>query len=243
MPYLGASAEVPTGSASELATVDFALKRGVAIRGKVTDKVTGKPVAALVEFFTFADSPYRGDARRFHGGEVRTLADGSFVLAGLPGRGLVAARAEKDYFLVGQGADKISGADKNGWFLTSPHMCDPNFEHAIAEITPAEGAESATCNLVLDPGRRRQGTVEGPDGKPLAGCTAINLCPGTMSPNMVRLASAQFTAVALDPKQPRPLFFRHEEKKLAGVVMGKRRRDWTADRPPSAGRHRYRPPD
>jgi hypothetical protein len=42
-----------------------------------------------------------------------------------------------------------------------------------------------------------------------------------MSPNMVRLTSAAFTAVALDPKQPRPLFVRHDEKKLAGFVMAK----------------------
>ena len=91
----------------------------------------------------------------------------------------------------------------------------------IVEIKPAEGAESLTCDLVLDPGTRRPGTVEGPDGKPLSGCVAINLCPGTMSPNMVKLTSDAFTAIALDPKQPRPLFFRHDEKKLAAVVMAK----------------------
>ena len=183
--------------------------------------MTGRPVAALVEYFTFSNSPYRGDARRLHGGEVHTGNDGAFELVGLPGRGLIAARAEKDHFLVGQGADKIPGADENGWFLTDPHICDPNFLHVIAEIKPAEGAESLTCDLVLDPGKRRPGTVEGPDGKPLAGCIAINLCPGTMSPNMVKLTSGAFTAVALDPKQPRPLFFRHDEKKLAAVVMAK----------------------
>ena len=74
LPYLGASAEVPAGAASEPATVDFALKRGVAIRGKVTNKVTGRPVPAFVEYFTFSNSPYRGDARSLARGRSSTPA-------------------------------------------------------------------------------------------------------------------------------------------------------------------------
>ena len=38
---------------------------------------------------------------------------------------------------------------------------------------------------------------------------------------MVKLASGTFTAIALDPKRPRPLFFRHEEKKLAAFVIAR----------------------
>ena len=221
LPYLGASADVPAGSGPEPAMVDFALKRGVAIRGKVRNKATGEPVPAVVAYFVFVDNPHRAEARRLHGGEVPTRPDGSFELVGLPGRGLIAARAAKDLYRVGQGADRIAGADEHGWFQTDPHICQPEFTHAIVAVDPAEDAESLTCDLVLDPGTTRPGAVEGPDGKPLAGCVALNLGPGTMSSNMVTLPSGSFRAIALDPKQSRPLFFRHAEKKLAAVVVVK----------------------
>ena len=65
------------------------------------------------------------------------------------------------------------------------------------------------------------GTVVDPDGRPLPGCTAIDLCPHTMSFNIVKLDSGAFTARALDPKQPRPLVFRHDERKLAAVLVAR----------------------
>ncbi len=218
-PYLGAGAEAPAGIAPDSAAVDFALKHGVAIRGKLTEKATGKPVPGVVEYFLFGDNPHRAEVGRLPGGEVRTGPDGSFELVALPDRGLVAARAAKDHYLPGQGAATIRGADERGWFHTDPHLCQPEFFHAIIAIEPAEGADSITCNLALDPGNSRAGTVLDPDGKPLAGCVAVNLYPATMSQHIDTLASEAFTAMALEPKHGRHLFFRHHEKKLAAVVM------------------------
>jgi len=220
-PYLGAGTNVPAGPAPLPAAVDFLLKRGVAIRGRVVDKATGKPVPAVVEYFLFGDNPHRAEAGQLHGGEVPTGPDGSFELVGLPGRGLVAARAAKDHYLVRQGAATIPGADERGWFHTDPHLCQPEFFHAISAIDPAEGTDSLRCDLALDPGKSRAGTVLDPSGKPLAGCVAINLCPATMSQHMDTLTSEAFTAIALDSKQARHLFFRHHEQKLAAVVMAR----------------------
>jgi RNA polymerase sigma factor (sigma-70 family) len=220
-PYLGAGAEVPGGAGPGPATVDFVLKRGLAVRGKVTDKATGQPVPAIVEYFAFIDNPHRAEAWALHGAEVRTCPDGSFEVVGLPGRGLVAARAERDYYLIGHGADKIAGADERGSFRTFPHICHPQQQHAIVAINPAEDARSLTCDLALDPGMTLTGTVVGPDGQPVAGCTAIDLCPHTMSFNIVKLVSGTFSARALDPKRPRPLVFRHDEKKLTAVVVAR----------------------
>ena len=219
VPYLGASAEVSAGSVSEPATADFNLKRGVAIRGKVSDKATGKPAPSVVEYFVFSNNPHRADASRLHGGEVTTRPDGTFELVGLPGRGLVAARALRDYYLLGRGVEKIEGLDEHGWFRTEPHLCQPEQLHTVVEINPADRAETLTCDLALDPGKTLAGVVEGPDGKPLAGCVALNLCPHTMSFSIVTLPTAEFSAIALEPDRPRPLFFRHDEKKLAAVVM------------------------
>jgi RNA polymerase sigma factor (sigma-70 family) len=218
-PYLGAGADVPGGVGPGPATVDFALQRGITIRGKVTDKTTGQPVPAFVEYFIFVDNPHRAKARALHGRPIHTRRDGSFELEGLPGRGLVAARAETDQYLVGVGADRIAGPRVQGWFHTDPHICQPERLHAIAAIDPAEDVRSVTCNLALDPGLTLSGTVVGPDGQPVTGCTAIDLCPHTMSYNMVKLTSDRFTARGLDPRYPRPLVFRHDGKDLTGVVV------------------------
>jgi RNA polymerase sigma factor (sigma-70 family) len=220
-PYLTTSAQVPAGTAPHPATVDFALNRGVAIRGKVVDKATGHSVQAVVEYFLFGDNPHRGLAGHLHEREISTGPDGSFELIGLPGHGLVAARAAQDHYLVGTGAAAIPGADEHGWFHTDPRTCQPEFFHAMMAIDPAEGADSLTCDLALDPGVSRAGTVLDPSGKPLAGCVAVNLCPATMSGHIDTLPSEAFTARALDPKQARPVFFRHHEKKLAAVVMAR----------------------
>ncbi len=220
-PYLGAGADVPAGADPEPVTVDFALQRGLTIRGKVTDKGTGRPVPALVEYFVFVDNPNRAKARALHLRPVPTHPDGSFELEGLPGRGLVAARAAKDDYVVGYGADKLAGLIKDGHFLTDPHICEPQQHHAIAAIDPAEDARSLTCDLALDPGITLSGTVVGPDGQPVAGCMAIDLAPHTMSINIVKLPSSEFTARGLDPKRPRPVVFRHDEEKLTAVVVAR----------------------
>ncbi len=219
--YLGASAEVPAGTPPDPAAVDFALKRGVAIRGRVVDKATGNPIPAVVEYFVFGDNPHRAEVGQLHGEETPTLSDGSFELVGLPGRALVAARAATDHYLVGQGTASIPGADEHGWFYTEPHICQPEFFHAILAIDPAEGTDALMCQLALDPGKSRAGTVLDAAGNPLAGCVATNLFPATMSQHIDTLSSEAFTAIALDPTRGRHLFFRHREKKLAAVIMAR----------------------
>ena len=39
-------------------TFDIALKRGILVRGRVTDKATGQPVPGYINAFTFRDNPH-----------------------------------------------------------------------------------------------------------------------------------------------------------------------------------------
>jgi hypothetical protein len=75
-------------------------------------------------------------------------------------------------------------------------------------------AKAVACDLELDPGLTRTGTVLGPDSKPLAGVVAMGLT--AIWPKPALLKGASFTAVALDPRNPRALLFIHGERKLAG---------------------------
>ena len=186
-PYLGAGQRCPRRSRARSRPRSTSRSSTAwRSRGRSPTRRRGSPCRRSSSTSSSTTTP-TGPARGLHAGEVRTRPDGSFELEGLPGRGLVAARALKDQYLVGQGADKIAGADEHGWFLTDPHICEPQQLHTIVAIDPAENAGSLNCDLVLDPGITLSGTVVGPDGRPLAGCTAIDLCPHTMSFNVVKL--------------------------------------------------------
>ncbi len=58
--------DVPDTLGLDPVTVDVELKRGVWLEGKVTDKVTGRPIAeANVEYLTFYSNPNHSDFRQF----------------------------------------------------------------------------------------------------------------------------------------------------------------------------------
>src|SRR5262249_541684 len=108
-PYLMALCHVPDRAGLGPVTVDFALKRGVWIVGKVTDRATGKPVHAQVTYAAFADNPHLREVpdwtAEFH--QQTRAADGTFRLVGLPGRGLIAARAWGGRYRPAVGAGRI----------------------------------------------------------------------------------------------------------------------------------------
>jgi hypothetical protein len=194
LPFLDFEKGVPAAQGLETVKVDAELKRGIWIRGRVTDKVTGKPVSASIEYFAFTDNPHRlaapGLWPRLH-----TKQDGTFQFIGLPGRGFVAARGDGDKHLISVGADKFKRLDGlAGTLLTQP-PCNPGDFHALVEVEPAEDAATLTCNVTLDPGRTFKGTIIGPDGKPLAAlawvaCADLSLPRGTGRLSRLRNSSS-----------------------------------------------------
>jgi RNA polymerase sigma factor (sigma-70 family) len=144
-PYLPAPRKTAGVSAGvNPLRVDFELKRGVLIRGRVTDKGTGQPVPAVVEYFAFEDNPHykAGGVLWGNSFQARTASDGSFMLPGLPGRGLLAAKASfgeffhfEQQYLMNVGADKIKGP-----IITHDGPWLPWEFNTVVEISPAQGA-------------------------------------------------------------------------------------------------------
>jgi protocatechuate 3,4-dioxygenase beta subunit len=222
-PYLSAVKKVDNPLGLEPVTVDFALKRGVWVKGRVTDKATGKPLWASIEYFCFSDNPnakeiaFAGNRKNWRS----SREDGSFLMPVLPGRGLIAVRAYQDHYIMGVGADRIKGPrtqDSANYFITKPYLCFPGNFHTLVEIDPKTGQESITCDVTLDPGRTLKGTVLGPDGKPLAGARVSGLKPMGYWENKP-LSGADFTLESLKPNKARLLQFRHEGKKLSGSLL------------------------
>src|SRR5207244_1662890 len=147
--------------------------------GQVTDKTTGQPVAALMRYVAFADNPYLKEASRLRdidNIETRTAADGFFALVGLPGRGLLAAKAAdreaEGRYVMAAGADEIKGPHwGEDHFDTEPQPCNPSEFNTLVEVDPAKDAEPIVRDLVLDPCKTVTGTIVDPDGQPVKGAS------------------------------------------------------------------------
>jgi RNA polymerase sigma factor (sigma-70 family) len=220
-PYFLSRKEVSDTLGLDDVRVDFALKRGVWLRGRVTDNVTGKPVRARIQYGTFLDNAHLRDAPGYSGSVTAvTGADGSFDVLGLPGRGLLAVKADEDRFLPSIGLDQIPAADKvvtNFEHLrTEPLFVSAEY-HAFVLVNPTEDDKAATYQVRLDSGKTIHGTIQDQDGKPLDGVKVMDLKMMWSLPQP--LSGSRFTATALDPRNPRQLFFYHGDKQLGAAVL------------------------
>jgi RNA polymerase sigma factor (sigma-70 family) len=223
-PYLPATKTLKATTGLDPITVDFALKRGVFIRGRVTDKVTGRLVPALVRYGAFSDNSHLREAAGFRGtdsDQTRTAKDGSFTLVSLPGRGLLAVKAadhQDGRYLMAVGADEIKGPRWGGdHFDTEPSALRPAEFNTLVEINPAKDAETIVRDVVLDPGKTVTGTIVGPDGKPVQGVDVDHV--GGVWFHEMDLPTADFRIPGIDPKHPRWFFFRHRGRNLGAVVL------------------------
>jgi RNA polymerase sigma factor (sigma-70 family) len=223
-PYPRVSFRVPaTSPAFEPVTFDLALKRGILIRGRVTDKATGQPVPGFLNAFTFRNNPA---IREFPGyGAYNNLAyipiqdDGRYEVVGLPGRNVIACRSEMRRYRGPVGADRIPGYDPQRMaFDTLPLNCYANQYHVLAEVDIDPEAESATLDIQVDPGRTVTVTVDDPDGRPLGGTKVAGLTdlfPGAFE---YEQESPIFEVHGLDPPKPRRVTITHAGRKLIGTA-------------------------
>jgi RNA polymerase sigma factor (sigma-70 family) len=216
-------------------TQDFALVRGVRVRGRVTDRATGKPVRAALWYAPLDDKKYlaRLPADDFYKHSIlglRTDTDGNYSLLALPGRGLITFRAEvggpNPYVQAvldprhrkrAYSTDPQDGMGES--FLAAGGRLASLLGHnAYALIEPTPGSGPVTVDVQLDAGKTQTCRMVGPNGKPLAGATVAGLegFGGTTT-----LKGATFTALALNPARPRTVAAIHPGRKLAGsVVLG-----------------------
>jgi RNA polymerase sigma factor (sigma-70 family) len=102
-PYLPVRTGVPNPLALGPIIVDFEFKRGIWIEGRISDKDTGKPVRAMVEYFARRANPHLRDHRGFtflFRLEDNTREDGTFHVVGLPGPGILGVRCGAPYLLA-----------------------------------------------------------------------------------------------------------------------------------------------
>jgi RNA polymerase sigma factor (sigma-70 family) len=208
-------------------TFDIALKRGVLVRGRLTNKATGKPVTGdeeCVEYYAFEDNPHVNEFPNFKREiELTSVSisapDGRFTIPALPGRGLIAVWGpESEGYLHGVGADAIKGFDRQtGAFKTYPVPCGWYRKHVLAEINPAPGTKEITLELQVDPGRTVKGTMVGPDGQPIVGSVAVHTLDVFQRPQNTPMNASTFEVKGV-PSGPYRLDFFQSNRKLAGSL-------------------------
>ena len=218
-PYLVSSKDVPDSPGLNPVTADIELKRGIWIEGKVTDKVTGKPVAGHVTYHAQPGNPnleaYGSDP------QVNSVAaidkDGSYRLAGMPGPGAISVDYVPGYLRANERDDEFGVTEIYVAGIPAPTM---NYG-AIARIDPATAAKSLKLDVTLDPGWTFKGTVLGPDGRPLAGAWGIGLSPEVhhRGQGLEVMKTAEFTVSGYNPRRPRPIIIQHPQKGLVAVAQ------------------------
>jgi RNA polymerase sigma factor (sigma-70 family) len=196
-------------------TVDFDLDRGLLVRGRLVEKGSGKPVNGHVGCNAAPDNPNLKGLADLGKPQVgvyphgETAADGSFTALTVPGANTLCAFAW-DY---GRYLRADPGKANLGGLILEQF-------HAIIPVTiTEEDARSRVYEVALEPARERDGTVVGPDGKPLSGACPAGLSPifrfETAAPE--KMDTPSFRVGGLAPGQSRSVLFIHEAKGLAKV--------------------------
>jgi hypothetical protein len=230
IPYFSSIKQIDETLGLEPLTVDFELERGMVVRGRLTDRSTGKPVRGLVSYYALKDNPHLKDFRHIGqlplvvDGRGEVSLDGSFTVVALPGPGLLCVWADDDRFLRA-----VEGWDGQP-LKTVPFPVNPIMYHALVPINLSEQTpRSTSCDIALEPGRTLTGSVVGPDGQPLTGVLAMGLTavlPAARyqtrfleQPPYQKLQTADFMVYGLNPRQPRALILSHPEKGLGKVQL------------------------
>jgi len=219
-PYHPASRQFSNTPGAGATVLDFDLSHGVLVRGRITDRATGGPAAALIEYHPTVENANIGQRRDLARAEGRpTDADGRFAVVALPGPGLVTATALGDRFLhadvamSGQTGNGRSFPNVNG--VTSPSRC-----HAFAAIAPGTVADAVVCDLTLIPGPEPVITILDPDGAPLAGARVSGIPPADLAREgwWQSREKARFPVTGLTEHRIRVVLIHHEGRRLAGSL-------------------------
>jgi RNA polymerase sigma factor (sigma-70 family) len=155
-PYLIPQQDVSLGKATVKIQQDIKLPRGVSIRGKVTEKGTGRPLSgASIQYIPIG----RGQRDILSGWQaiVASQEDGTFQIAVLPGKGhLLVFGPTSHYVLEEIGENALHSGTKGGL---------RNHAHKIIPYDAKTTDSPMTINAELRRGITVKGRIEGPDAQ------------------------------------------------------------------------------
>lgn len=228
LPYPEIALKAPaTTPAFEPVTFDIALTPGIVVRGRVTEKGTGRPVMGYINYYAFADNPHLKDYPGFAEGDAAHAypdEQGRYTLVALPGRGIIGVRDEGGRSRPVADYKQIPGFDPKDFepqleaFRTVPEDASIRNFHVLAIVDFAPGSRGVTRDIETDPGRSVDVEVVGPDGRPV-GEIIVKGTSALFATSPEPHPSPRFTVHALAPGDPRRVVVSHKERKLIGSVF------------------------
>ena len=242
-PYFVTCVVVPDTPGLGPIEADVECVRGVPFRLKLTDKATGKPVAAEVSYSPVYPNKWTRDVTGYEpvngiGAYASAFRepDGTYSGGVLPGPGAIFVRlagtrykpasVDPHEFFTGKpgGALKTDGEYGDRRTIMTAHgtgfgVATPQAQFQAIVLTNApEGSGPLSFDVALEREDGRAGTVLGPDDRPLAGARVDGLDEMARDPSGP-LRSSEFRVVGLVPGRARRLTFMHEAKRLSGFLL------------------------
>ncbi|MEM6690753.1 MAG: carboxypeptidase-like regulatory domain-containing protein [Planctomycetota bacterium] len=212
--------------------IEIQLKKGVWYEGRITDKTTGQPCSATVEYRALSGNPEtkgvpgfdieKGVELVYHRERFTTDIEGKYRLPGLAGPGVLLVRSYDPYYPVGSNASSVEGFNEDsGKIPTEMFAISVKDWHHVESVNPSADAQTNVSHIQLDRGDKIPGRAIGPDGQPIDRLFALGLLenePLYWRPkyyDAIRL-NDRFDVIGYDGKGPRQLFFKNEDASLVG---------------------------
>ncbi len=224
-PYLRTAYEARADQpGTEAFHCSIELQPNCLIKGRVVDKVSGKPVKGWVEYRPFADNPelkrnplLAQDRWPPVTIDAQLDGEGRFTLTALPGRGLLFARIDGVHRRA-----TIAETDRRAGILdkTDPELFDTRPRPTWVQdchtyrLIDAVSGKATTCDFTVDAGRSMPLVVLDPKGKPLT-VRVLGLIPEPDDFGQ-ELTAGRGTIAALAPGERRKLYVRATDRPLAG---------------------------
>ncbi len=216
-PYLGVlgSFNWPKGAVEH--SIDFALPRGVLVRGKVTEQGSGKPIAGAT--VTLRPHSIQDSETRMSNG-TRTSEDGSYQLVAVPSAGYLAIEGpSSDYVFQAMSFRQYFEGNPGG-----PRI----YAHAFVACDPKPGSADLRVDVTLRRGVTVKGQVIGPDGQSVPDTWMISrIMLGTLrftrqgwrGGQHGTARNGQFAIHGLDPDVEVPVYFLEPKRKLGATAF------------------------
>ena len=202
-------------------TVVINLRRGLTLDGKVTNRATGRPVRAVVQYYPFRDNPHLEkypDASFFDNAlhdesEFRTDENGHFRAFVLPGGGILAVRAPDLTYLTAE--PLVPGVAANVLWIDD-FANEMGSYQALVPIDRSDGERSVLADIKLVPGSPQRVQVVGPDGRPIAGTRVYRVLGHTGAGEAV--PGTDFTFVHRNPGKAETVVVFRQDQGLGSFV-------------------------
>jgi hypothetical protein len=220
-PYLRTDKPIVWPKGAITHSIDVALPRGVMMRGKVTEKGSGRPISAAIVTF----HPRRTENERSSppaSRPVETRADGSFELPVLPRSGYLTVQAPTEDYVLHELDEGLLIFGEPGIQRVYTHAfvaCDPKPNGDSKEVEDVKAA--------LRQGVTVKGQVVGPDGEPVVDIWMLSRIHLNPSRPLLRnwrgdyhgtARNGRFELHGLDPNSEVPVSFLEPKRKLGATV-------------------------